>query len=238
MATRKPILAIAIVVVMLISVVGPAAAHSWQTTVTQGPMELGVSSSPEGPVAGMQAEFSARIMDEDIEGDDDRLSWGGVTNQSVEVHIRGPDGYHDHVTAEIPEEDAHFHFTYMFPTDGNYTIAVVTELEGEEYAFEFQRTVDLIPAEATGEEMEHMSEEVHHIGEDTSDTNDQVKDVHSKVDSLQGQVDDLNSQVDSLESQLEEQDSTQSSNQLPGMGIGAALAGLVGAVAFIAGRRF
>jgi hypothetical protein len=239
MASRKPILAIAAVGIMLLSVVGPAAAHGWQTNVQTGEMELGVSSTPEEPIAGFEAEFAARTMDNgSIEGEDNRLSWGGVTNKTVEVHIRGPDDYHDHVTAEIPEDDAHFHFKYRFPTEGMYSIAIVTQLEGQEHSFEFQRNVTLLPAEATGEEMDHMSEEVHHISEDTTNTNDQVADVHDKVDSLQTQVDDLNSQVDSMESKLDEQDSTQSSNQLPGMGIGAALAGLVGAVAFIAGRRF
>lgn len=238
MASRKPILAIAVVGVMLLSVVGPAAAHGWQTNVEQGDMELGVSSTPEEPIAGFEAEFAARIMDNgSLEGDDNRLSWGGVTNKTAEVHINGPNDYHDHVSAEIPEDDAHFQFNYRFPDAGTYTITVVTTIEGEEYAFEFQRNVTLLPAEATGEEMDHMSEEVHHMSETTGETNDEVKDVHDKVDTLQGQVDDLNSQVDSLESQLEEEDSG-SSNQLPGMGIGAALAGLVGAVAFIAGRRF
>lgn len=205
-------------------------------------MELGVSSSPETPVAGMQTEFSARIKDANPEGDEDRLDWGGVTNRTVEVHIRGPDGYHDHVETEIPENEAHLHWTYMFPTDGNYSIAVVTEIEGQEYAFQFQRNVTLLPAKATGEEMEHMSEEVHGVSEDVSATNEEVKHVHEKVDSLQTQVEELNGQVDSLQQQLEEQNGStheqeSTNNQLPGMGIGAALAAVTGAVAFVAGRR-
>ncbi|MDG5777167.1 hypothetical protein VB773_12350 [Haloarculaceae archaeon H-GB2-1] len=183
----------------------------------------------------MQTEFSARIADENPEGDEDRLDWGGVTNRTVEVHIRGPDGYHDHIKTEIPEDEAHLHWTYMFPTDGNYSIAVVTEIEGQEYAFQFQRNVTLLPAKATGEEMEHMSEEMHGVSEDVSETNE-------KVGSLQTQVDELSSQVNSLQQQLEEQEEStheqeSTNNQLPGMGIGAALAAVTGAAAFVAGRR-
>lgn len=228
--------AIAVVGIMLVGAAGPAVAHSWQTTVKQGPMELGVSSSPETPVAGMQAEFSARIADDDPAGDADRLDWGGVTNQSVEVHIRGPDDYHDHVKAEIPEEEAHFHWTYVFPTDGTYSIAVVTELEGQEYAFQFQKNVTLMPAKATGEEMAHLSEEIHTMSEDVESTNE-------KVDSLQSEVEELNSQVSSLQSQLENQaasdhDDGTSQAQLPGFTALTALMAVITVLAFVAGRRY
>jgi hypothetical protein len=228
MVSRKPIVAVALVSMLLIGAVGPVAAHSWQTTVTQGEMELGVSSSPETPVAGMQTDFSARIADESPEGDENRTDFGSVTNRAVEVHIRGPDGYHDHVATEIPEDEAHFAWTYMFPTEGNYTMAVVTEIEGQEYAFEFQREVTLLPAEATGEEMEHMSEEMHGVSEDVGETNE-------KVDSLQTQVEELQTQLEEQNESDHEEESA--NNQIPGMGIGAALSAAVGAVAFVAGRR-
>lgn len=232
MAHSKTLAALAIVGILLVGVVGPAAAHGWQTTVTQGPMELGVSSSPETPVAGMETEFAARIADDDPAGDEDRLDWGGVTNKEVEIHVRGPDEYHDHVTVEIPEDDAHFHWTYVFPTEGTYSIAVVTELEGEEYAFQFQKNVTLLPAEATGEEMEHLSEDVHAVNENVEETNE-------KVDSLQTQVDELESQLDTLQSQLEAQQSNNqdSTAQAPGFTVTAALMALAALVAFAVGRR-
>lgn len=223
MVSNKPIVAIALATIILFGAVGPVAAHSWQTTVTQGPMELGVSSSPETPVAGMQTEFSGSISDENPDGDENRLDWGGVTNKSVEVHIRGPDGYHDHLETTIPEDDSHFHFTYMFPTDGNYSLALVTEIEDQEYAFEFHRNVTLLPADATGEELEHMSEEIHEMSEDVSDTNE-------KVDSLQAQLQEHETDGDDNESES-------TSGELPDMGIGAAVAAVVGAIAFVAGRR-
>ncbi|WP_267643098.1 hypothetical protein [Haloarchaeobius amylolyticus] len=242
MSSKRSLLAIALASMLLLSGIGTVSAHSWQTTVTQGEMELGVSSSPEQPVAGMQAEFSARIMDANPEGDADRLDWGGVTNRTVEVHIRGPDGYHDHVKVEIPEDEAHFHWTYMFPEAGNYTIAVVTEIEGNEYAFEFQRTVQLLPAKATGEEVEHMSEELHTVKKGVDSTNSEVKDVNKKVDKLQTQVTELNEQIDSLEKKLDAQEEAKSQDdaanaQLPGMGVVAALTALAGIGAFALGRR-
>lgn len=234
MSLHKALAALAVVGIMLVGAVGPVAAHEWQVTVEQGPMELGISSSPETPVAGMQTEFAARIADDDIEGDADRLSWGGVTNASVEVHIRGPDGYHDHVKTHIPEDDAHFHFTYVFPTDGSYSIAVVTELEGTEYAFEFQKNVTLLPAEATGEEVEQLSQDVHEVDESVEDTNE-------KVESLQTQVDELSQQVDTLQSQLEAQEGSHEDDtaqaEAPGFTMTAALVVLVAVVAFAVGRR-
>lgn len=237
MSHHKTLVALMVVGILLVGAAGPAAAHSWQTTVTQGPMELGISSSPATPVAGMQTEFSGRIADSEVaEGDADRLSWGGVTNKTVEVHIRGPDGFHDHVKTEIPEDDAHFHFSYLFPTDGNYSIAVVTELEGEEYAFQFSREVMLMPADAQGEEMEHLSEDVHAVNENVQSTNE-------KVDSLQNQVDELQSQVEALQSQLETQSASHDEEaesaqaQLPGFTITTALMALAAIVAFAVGRR-
>ncbi|WP_416840050.1 hypothetical protein [Haloferax sp. DFSO52] len=231
MRSKRQLLSVMLIGMLLLGGVGSVSAHSWQTTVTQGPMELGVSSSPEEPVAGMQAEFSARIKDANPEGDADRLDWGGVTNRTAEVHIRGPDGYHDHVKVEIPEDEAHLHWTYMFPEAGNYSIAVVTEIEGQEYAFQFQRNVTLLPAKATGEEIEHMSEEVHSVEKNVKQTND-------KVDKLQSQVKQLNTQVDELQNQIEAQNEAEASNaQLPGMGVVTALLAFVGVGAFVIGRR-
>lgn len=232
MVSKRSTVALALVAVLLVGAVAPVAAHSWQTTVKQGPMELGVSSSPESPVAGMQTEFSARIADEEPAGDDDRLDWGGVTNRTVEVHIRGPDGYHDHVKAEIPEDEAHFHWTYMFPKAGNYTMTAVTEIEGQKYAFEFQRTVTLLPAKATGEKMAHLSEEVHSVNKNVDSANEEIKHVHEKVDSLQKQVDSLQQQIENANSQEQV-----SNSGLPGMGISAAIVAVIGAAAFVAGRR-
>lgn len=231
MVSRKSIVAIGLVGVLLLAAVGPASAHGWQTTVKQGPMELGVSSTPESPVAGMQTEFSARIADSDPAGDENRLDWGGVTNKSAEVHIKGPNEFHDHVKVQIPEDDAHFHWTYLFPEEGTYTITVVTELEGEEYAFQFQRNVSLIPTEAKGEHMEHLSEEVHGV-------NKNVDSVNENVDSLETQVDDLQTQVDDLQTQLDESQEQEASNSgLPGTGISAAIVAVTGGLAFVAGRR-
>jgi outer membrane murein-binding lipoprotein Lpp len=239
MVSKKPLVALALASILLLGVAGPVVAHGWQTTVTQGPMELGVSSSPETPVAGMQTEFSARIADEKPGGDADRLDWGGVTNRTVEIHIRGPDGYHDHLTTEIPEDEAHFHWTYMFPTEGTYNIAVVTQIEGQEYAFQFQKNVTLLPAKATGEEMEHLSEEVHTVNENVNAANEEVKHVHEKVDALQTQVEELGGQVDSLQQQVEQEQSDGTTNaQLPMMGISVALAAVAGVGAFVVGRRF
>jgi hypothetical protein len=238
MVSRKPIVALALIGVLLLAAVGPAAAHGWQTTVEQGPMELGVSSSPEAPVAGMQTEFSARIADNDPAGDEDRLDWGGVTNQTVEIHIRGPNEFHDHVKAQIPEDDAHFQWTYMFPEEGTYTMAVVTELEGEEYAFEFQRNVSLIPSEAKGEKLDHLSEEVHGVNENVNSVDDGVGQVQENVDSLQTQVDSLQTQVEDLQTQLEENRQADASESgLPGAGISAVIVAVTGALAFVAGRR-
>ena len=118
---------------LLTGLAGTATAHSWQTEVAVGQMELGVSSSPETPVAGMTTEFSARISDsEAVEGQANRTSYGSVTNKEVEVHIRGPNDYHDHLSTEIPEDDSHFGFSYLFPTGGEYSLAVVTTIGGEE----------------------------------------------------------------------------------------------------------
>lgn len=235
MSHYKALAAIIAVGILLVGAVGPVTAHDWQDNVSVGPMELGVSSTPETPVAGMQAEFSARIADEDIDGDEDRLSWGGVTNRSVEIHIRGPDGLHDHVTANVPQDDAHFHWSYVFPAEGTYSLTVVTEIEGEEYAFEFQKNVTLLPAEATGEEMDHLSEDVHEVNENVEATNE-------RVESLQAQVDDLESQVEALHSQIEAQESDSNDDgtakaQAPGLTVTAALMALAAIVAFAVGRR-
>lgn len=243
MSYQKPVLAILIVGIMLVGVVGPAAAHEWQDTVTQGPMELGISSAPVDPIAGMQTDFSARIADDEVtEGDENRLDWGGVTNAEVEVHINGPDGIHDHITTHIPEDEAHFHFSYVFPTDGTYTITVVTELEGEEYAFEFQRNVSLLPAEASGEEIEHLSEDMHAVNENVENVSEDVGDTTEKVEALQTQVNDLESQIDSLQTQIENHASDNSDDnaqaQVPGFGFAIAVIAIAVIVAIAVGRRY
>lgn len=188
-----------------------------------------------------------RIADDQVdEGEENRLDWGGVSNTEVEVHIHGPDGIHDHVTTHVPEDDAHFHFSYMFPTDGTYTMTVVTELEGQEYAFEFQRNVSLIPAEATGEEMEHLSEDVHAVNEnvegvseDVSATNDNVESLQTQVDNLESQVDSLQTQIEDLESSSHDGDEEESVGSLgPGFGITAVLLAVVAIAAFTVGRRY
>lgn len=212
MSHHKTLAALAIVGILLVGAAGPVAAHSWQTTVTQGQMELGISSSPETPVAGMVTEFSARISDsEAVEGQANRTSYGSVTNKTVEVHIRGPDGYHDHLETSIPEDDSHFGFSYLFPTDGNYSIAVVTTIDGEEYAFQFTRAVMLMPADAQGEKVEHLHDE----------------------------VESLSSQVDELEAQLASHDEGNgvAAAQAPGFTVTLALVALAAIVAFAVGRR-
>lgn len=221
MARNSTLAVLLAVGLVLVGGVGTATAHEWQTTVTQGPMELGISATPETPKAGMTTEFAGRIADSDYEGDANRTSWGGVVNAAVEVHIRGPDGYHDHVRTAIPEDGAHFHFSYVFPEPGNYSVAVVTQLEGQEYAFQFDVQVTLLPARADGERMDHLSEEVHAVNEKV----DAIEDLEAKVDTLQ-------SQVETLQATVEEQEGTQANDGQPDLGtyslllaIGVALGG-------------
>lgn len=229
--SHRHLLGALIVSVMLVAgMTGTAAAHSWQTEVTVGQMELGISSSPETPVAGMTTEFSARIADsEAVEGQANRTSYGSVTNKHVEVHIRGPNDYHDHVATSIPEDDSHFSFSYLFPTGGEYSLAVVTTIDGEEYAFQFTRDVMLLPADAQGEQLDAVASDVSHVHEEVETTNERL--------------DALSSQVDELESQLESHDQAASSGdnvasaQAPGFTVMAAIAALLAIVAFAAGRR-
>lgn len=238
MARQKALLAVMLAGLLVIGGIGQVSAHSWQTQVTQGEMELGISSSPETPVAGMQTEFSARIKDAQFEGDANRTDWGGVTNNEVEVHIRGPDGYHDHVKTEIPEDGAHFHFTYMFPTNGNYSISVVTSMEGQEYAFEFQKQVMLLPAKATGEEIHHMSEEVHSVQKDVKTVNDNVEQLDKDVQDTNKKVKQLQTQVETLQTELEEQNQPEQKSSGLGFGAGVfAVGAAVGAGAVVIGKR-
>lgn len=232
MSHGKPILAIGLVGILLIGGVAPAAAHDWQTTVTQGEMELGISSSPGTPVAGMQAEFSGRILDNgSVEGEENRLSWGGVTNKEVAVHINGPEGIHDHVTAEVPEDDAHFHFAYTFPEEGTYTITVVTTIEGDEYAFEFERDVRLLPARAEGETVQNTNENV-------TELRTQVDEMDSQMDTLEQQNAELKQELQDLKAAQSENDDDGSANaSAPGFGLVAALVALVAGVAYLAGKR-
>jgi hypothetical protein len=241
MARNTRLFAIALTAILLVGVAGPALAHGWQTTVVQGDMELGVSSTPAEPIAGFETEFAARISDETPNDSEDRLDWGGVTNNTVEVHINGPGHVHDHVTAEIPEDDAHFHWSYRYPTEGEYTMTVVSELEGEEYAFEFTRNVSLLPSEPSGAVTENISrdvssinETVTHQSEELHEANEKIGTLESKIDSLDSKVDSLQSTVDSLESGAEEETQNaglagSSSAVVVGL---VALAALIGVVAW------
>lgn len=228
MSSRHALGALVVTAMLLAGVAGTSTAHSWQTEVAVGDMELGVSSSPETPVAGLVTEFDARIKDTAAtEGEANRTSSGSVLNKHVEVHVRGPDGYHDHTTASIPEDDAHFHFSYLFPTGGTYSIAVVTEIEGEEYAFEFARDVMLLPADAQGEDIDALSSDVSHV--------------HEEVESTNERLDGIESRLTDLESQLDRHDASSGGEvataQAPGFTVTIALAALVAIVAFAVGRR-
>jgi len=215
MSYRKPMLAVALAAALLVSSVAPAAAHSWQTEVEQGDMKLGVSSTPEKPIAGMETEFSGAISNTAAEE--------GVTGVEAEVHINGPGDVHDHVTVQIAEDDPHFHFAYTFPEAGNYTMTVVTEINGQEYAFEFQRDVGLIPAEATGEEINQI--------------NENVSELQQSVDDLQEQNDELESQLADHDEADQESDQEETSASMPGFGIAAGFASIAGIVAFVVGKR-
>lgn len=242
MSHSKTILTVALVGMLLIGTVAPVAAHSWQTNVTQGEMELGISSTPETPVAGMEAEFSGRIMDNgSIEGEDERLSWGGVTNKTVEVHINGPGDVHDHVKTEVPEDDAHFQFGYRFPEAGTYTITVVTTIEGDEYAFEFQRDVRLLPARAEGETVDNINENVSDLSNDVAEMQDKMDTIEQQNEELKQQNAELKTEIQDLKAAQEqsEQDGNQEASiaNAPGFGFMAVLVFLVGGVAFVIGRR-
>lgn len=198
--------------VLLVSMAPVATAHEWQTTASDGPMELGVSTSPEEPVAGMETDFSARIKDADPAGDANRTSWGGVTNQTVEIHIRGPGGYHDHLEAGIPADEAHIHWSYMFPLNGTFEIAVHLETEGQEFQLSFERDVMLLPADAQGDTIDQMAEE----------------------------IDDLSDQVDRLENQIEEHGGGSPTSQtaaVPGFTAAMVAIALVGVGAYSLGKR-
>lgn len=230
-----------VVAVLVASMVAPVAAHSYQTEVEQGDFTLGVSSTPEKPVAGMTTEFVGSISDATPEGVDNRTSYGGVTNAEMEVHINGPGDVHDHVAVHISEDDAHWQFEYIFPEAGTYTMTAVVELEGEEYAFEFTRDVVYLPAKATGEEMEQLSSDVEAVNQNVESTNQNVQELQEEVETLQDQVDTLQGQIDTLQQQLEsdgeaaEQQDSEPINA-PGFGVIAALIAALGA-AFLVGNR-
>lgn len=229
MLHRKTLLVIGVVTMLVIGGSGLAAAHDWQTEVEQGDKVLGVNSAPEDPIAGMETEFSGSITDNAAaEGQDNRTSWGGVTNKELEVHINGPGEIHDHVTTHVPEDDSHFHFGYVFPEPGEYSITIVTTIDGEEYAFEFQRTVSLLPARAEGEMVEN-------IGANVTALQEQVDELNGQVDELNGQIDELNGQVDELNAQDDETDD--GSTPLTGLGLAIGLAGLAIVGGFFVGRR-
>lgn len=214
-------------VLLLLTAVAPlASAHDWQTTTSDGPFELGVSTSPETPVAGMETSFSARVADANHTGDENRTSWGGVTNKSVTVHIRGPDGYHDHLTTDIPEDGAHFHWSYVFPTNGTYEIGPEMTLEGEDHRLNFNRTVVLLPTEARGDQVQEVGQDVDELRED-------VDDLQAAVDQLQDQLADHGDASGDHRSNAE----TPQENSIPGLGVQAALGALVAAGAYALGKR-
>lgn len=232
MTRRIQLLAIALTGLLLVGAAGPALAHGWQTTVEQGDMELGVSSTPEEPIAGFETEFAARISDETPEDSEDRLDWGGVTNRTVEVHINGPGHVHDHVEATIPEDDAHFHWDYRYPAEGEYTMTVVSEIEGEEYAFEFTRNVSLLPSEPSGQVTDDISRDVSSINESVDHLSEELHEANEKIDSLESKIDSLESTVDSLSSESNG-DETQNAG-LAGSSSAAAVVGIL-ALAVLAG---
>lgn len=179
MARTTAALTVMIALVVLVGTAGIVAGHSWQTTVSQGDLELGVNTNPATPVAGLETEVSASLTDTASDGSaPDRTDWGGVTNKTVEVHINGPNDLHDHVETSIPEDDSHFHFSYQFPEAGQYTLTFETTVDGEDYAFQIQRNVTLMPSEATGEEMAALQDD---------------------VDELQSDIDELSNQVDGID---------------------------------------
>lgn len=233
MSHRNSLIAIGLVAVLVVGTAGPVAAHDWQTEVEQGDMVLGVNSAPETPIAGMETEFSGSITDTAAaEGEANRTDWGGVTNKQAEVHVNGPDGIHDHLSAHVPEDDSHFHFAYLFPEAGTYTITLVVQIDGTEYAFEFQREVEMLPARAEGETVEGIREN--------------VTELQGQVDELQQQNDELRQQNAELQAQVEELSEEQSAHNaesaesglVPAGAVPAILFGLLTAVGgFVAGRR-
>lgn len=161
MSRITAVLLITLAIVVLVGTAGLVAGHSWQTTVTQGDMELGVNTNPVSPVAGLETEVSGSITDTDSDGEaPNRTEWGGVVDKEIEVHINGPNDIHDHTEVEIPEDDSHFHFAYQFPDEGLYTLTFETTIDGEEYAFEVEREVTLMPSEASGDEIASLQDDI------------------------------------------------------------------------------
>lgn len=240
MTHRKPLIAIGLAAVLLVAAVGPAAAHSWQTEVTTGDMDLGVSSTPETPIAGMETKFAGSITDNGtFEGEANRTDYGGVTNKDAEVHIKGPGHIHDHVGMEIPENDSHFHFDYIFPEPGTYTITVVTTIEGQEHAFEFEREVKAIPADARGETVDNIEENVSHMHEAVEDLQSQVESLEQQNQQLESQLGDHAEQSGaSVEDQHDDENQESASKAAgPGFGIAVGLAAVTALVAFVVGKR-
>ena len=233
MSYRNPLIVIAVVAMLVIGGTGVATAHDWQTEVEQGDMVIGVNTAPEEPIAGMETEFSASITDNAAEeGQANRTDWGGVTNNEVEVHINGPDGIHEHVTTHIPEDDSHFHFAYVFPEPGEYTITVVTTIDGDEYAFEFQRTVNMLPARAEGETVDNINESVTDLQQQVDGLNDQVNELQEQNEQLQTQLEESNQ-----EATAESGSNDDSDTSLAGFGLTASVGIVAIAGGFLAGRR-
>jgi PGF-CTERM protein len=239
MRHRSKLLVIGLMAVLVVGGTGLAAAHSWQTEVEQDDKVLGINSAPEDPVAGMETEFSGSITDNAAEeGQESRTDYGGVTNKSLEVHINGPGHVHDHVTAEVPEDDSHFGFSYVFPEPGNYTMTVVAMIDGEEYAFEFTREVGMIPTRAEGEVVENITQNTESIDQQVQDLHTEIDDLNDKIDEIKNQNQQLSSQHDEAGDASSDDEEEQTSSGLgAGFGVAVAVAALLGAGALFMRKR-
>lgn len=231
MSHSNTLIVIAVVTMLILGGTGVATAHSWQTEVEQGDVVLGVNTAPEDPIAGMETEFSASITDNSAdEGQENRTDWGGVTNKEVEVHINGPT-VHDHVTTHIPEDDSHFHFAYVFPEAGTYTITVVTTIDGDEYALEFEREVGMLPARAEGETVDNIDGNV-------AELQQQVDDLGEQVETLQQQNDDLKMQLEEHTQKEAETGNPEGPDaSVSGLGLTVGASVVAAAAAFLIGRQ-
>lgn len=146
----KAIAAGAAVVIVLMVVIVPATAHSWSETVQDGDYELGINSNPAKPVDGVPTKFTGYITNTSLT-EKSGSHRGGIVNETVAVAITGPDGHHHQFEIMIPEDDPYFEFSYVFPTDGQYEIKVLTTIDGKEVKFQFTRGVSPQSAETEAE---------------------------------------------------------------------------------------
>lgn len=146
---------------------------------------------PHDPYVGVETEFVAVVSDTN----------GGITNESVEIRITGPDGVDETLTAEIPADDPHFHWTYRFPKAGEYEITVSGKSDGQEYDIQFTPTAELLPAKATGNQMQNVTTNLAEMNATLANTSD-------RIDTLESTVQAQAEQINSLESQLSNQSTT------------------------------